>query len=319
MFRGLFNRLYVGKNKKDLDKEEMQASPVQLFFEILGVRAMDIVKLSLLFSLFCIPAFVWAGYNISALFSMGADETYVSYVLIFLAGMIPCLWIIAPGLCGLSAVTGRFAREGYVWLVTDFVAGIKSSWKQGLLMSLINGIALFATMYGFYFYEYMAIQYDTMFFNFLQYFMAILLITILCINIYFWPMLAHYDMPFKQLFRYSFSLMILRLPYTLLFGALTALPIGLFIWASIYWEIAPYLALFVYAAFGFGFIQYMLSFYAHTTFKRYIQDADADAKDIPEHTTQQRPDSRKGQEPQGVWTFLDEDEEDGADQKNKKR
>ena len=38
MFRGLFNRLYVGKNRKDLEKEDMATSPVQLFFEVLGVR-----------------------------------------------------------------------------------------------------------------------------------------------------------------------------------------------------------------------------------------------------------------------------------------
>ena len=193
MFRGLFNRLYVGKNKKDLEKEEMQASPVQLFFEVLGVRAMDILKLSLLFTLFCIPTFIWAGYNINALFNIQADETYVSYILIFLVGLIPCLLIISPGLCGLSNVTGRFARDNYVWLFTDFIAGIKSSWKQGLLMSLINGVALFVGIYAFYFYEYMAMN-SGMMFNFLQYLMVILLVGVMCLNIYFWPML--YD-PFS--------------------------------------------------------------------------------------------------------------------------
>lgn len=102
MFRGLFNRLYVGKNRKDLEKEDMATSPVQLFFEVLGVRIWDLVKLSLMFSVFCIPVLVWGNINFSAMLNMGPDESYISYVLIFLLGLIPCLLLVGVGLCGLA-------------------------------------------------------------------------------------------------------------------------------------------------------------------------------------------------------------------------
>ena len=119
-------------------------------------------------------------------------------------------------------------------------------------------------------------------------------------------MMVTYALPVKRLLQYSFSLVILRLPYTLLFGALTLLPLGLSVWASLYWDAAIYIAILLYAGIGFAFIQYMLSSYAQASFRKHIKDADA--KPEEEHATDRRPNPRKPEEPKGVWTFLDEDE-----------
>ena len=80
------------------------------------------------------------------------------------------------------------------------------------------------------------------------------------------------------------------------------LPAGLIIWAAMYWDVAIYIGIILYAVIGFGFIQYMLCSAAHAAFKKHIQDADAKPEEV--HTTQQKP--KKGDEPAGPWTFLDE-------------
>lgn len=310
MFRGLFNRLYVGKNRKDLEKDDIATSPVQLFFEVLGVRIWDLVKLSLIFSVCCLPVLVWGNINFTAMLSMGPDESYISYVLIFLLGLIPCLLLVGLGLCGLAAVTSRYARDMHAWVWTDFIAAVKENWKQSIPMSLINGVVLFVGFYVFSFYGYMGQVNGSLFFTFMQYLMAVICLAILAINLYYWPMMVTYALPVKRLLQYSFSLVILRLPYTLLFGALTLLPFGLSVWASLYWDAAIYIAILLYAVIGFAFIQYMLSSYAQASFRKHIQDADA--KPEQEHATDRKPNSRKMEEPKGVWTFLDEDEDKQA-------
>ena len=307
MLKGLFNKLYVGKNKKDIEKEDMATNPVQIFFEVLGVHIWDLVKLSLLFFVPVLPILIWFYINFLVVTNMGPEESIIPYATTFLLVLIPLLVIAGLGHCGLTSVVSRYARDMHSWLWTDFIAGIKGNWKQSIPMSIINGIVLLLGFFTSTFYGLMGI-------TIMQYIMIVLMLAALAINIYYWPMMVTYAMSVKQMIKYSFTLVILRLPFTLLFGALTLLPAGLIIWAAMYWDIALYIGVILYAVLGFGFTQYMLSCAAQAAFKKHIQDADSKPEEV--HKTQSKP--KKDEEPKGPWTFLDDYDSKSAKNDKKK-
>jgi len=297
MLNGLFNRLYVGKNRKDVEPEDISTNPVQVFFEVLGVRYLEMVKLSLLHLIFSLPAILWTYYMVVVVLNMGENEVLESYLLIYLAGMIPGLMIAGLGRAGMAAVCSRFARDQSAWVVTDFFAGIKENWKQSLGASFITTAALWVGTYLILFDSYLYSASQMTIFMILSYILVVLVVFVFAVNIYFWPMMVTYNMSFKTLVRYSFLLMIARFPFTFLFGILFLLLPVFFIWLWFMWAGSPFIAFLIYGLFGFAFFQYLLSAYAWNTFKRFIRSEEEKLND--DHQEQRAKSAAE------IWKFVE--------------
>lgn len=74
MFGNFFNNLYYGKaGKADFNPEDLPASRVTLFFQMLRVYWGSLVKLNLLYLLFYLPAIVWTFVNFLVLQNTAAS------------------------------------------------------------------------------------------------------------------------------------------------------------------------------------------------------------------------------------------------------
>ena len=275
---GLFNSFYYGKaGKADFTVDNLPKNRRELFFQTLRVRFTGIISINLLYIVFCLPAILWTLINVVAIsgaLSTGAEGTLdaaafqnVSGLLTtYLLGMVPCLGIAGIGSTGEMYVLRNWARDDHSFMFSDFKDAIKGNWKYGLLAGLINGLSLFLCYICYVFYGQMAST-ISVFFIIPQMFVVVCVVVWWMINMLIFPMMVTYEMKFGQLVRNSAIMVIARLPWSLLWLAVTALvPFILVMYI-------PYgipIACVLYLVIGFGLTGFLYASYANACFDRFL-------------------------------------------------
>ena len=104
---GLFNTYYYGKaGKADYTVDQMPANRISLFFTVLRQNIGNLIKLNLIYDVFCLPMIVWIAMNIMVFNSFEEQATAVTsfvsggYLSMFLLILIPCMMIMGIGSAG---------------------------------------------------------------------------------------------------------------------------------------------------------------------------------------------------------------------------
>ena len=262
---GLFG--FGGKsNRPDFTPDMMPKNRFELFFEMLKLNLFNLFKLNALYFVFWIPFWLWSWMNLSVFLNeYGQDPTAFAndgYLMIYLIGASLCIAITGPAKCALKYITRNIARDEHIWLWSDFITAFKENWKQGLAMSALNGVFVFTFIYGVYFYNIMANTTGSYIYLFMQVILIVLGRIYMLMNIYTWPMMITYDLKFGQIIRNSLVLAVGRLPQTLLFGLLTALPVFI----TVLWM--P--ALIWYFIFGYSFGSFVNCSYTNAAFDKFF-------------------------------------------------
>ncbi len=196
-FGGLFNYEKPGPG---VDKNAPQKKGIALFFEILGSKFFNLITLSLLYWLFCLP-----------------------------------IVTIGLGDVGLTYITRNFARQKPVLQTADFFDTIKKNWKQALPVGLVNLLAtallIFAMFFYFqgwethFIYKVGFVLAGCMFiiFNFIKYYINFLMVT--------------FDLKFKQLYKNSLLLSSVGLKENIVISAWLILIYGVLIVFPLVWMV----------------------------------------------------------------------------------
>ncbi|HML46876.1 MAG TPA: DUF624 domain-containing protein [Clostridia bacterium] len=292
MLGNFFNNMYYGKaGKGDYRPEDLPANRWQLFFEMLRVRWGSIVKVNLLYILIWIPAIVWTGVNISALFNianamLGAegsealaeaigdlsfgDQVY-SLMFSYLLGMIPCIAITGPFTAGVSLIMRNWARDQHVFIMSDFKDAVRENWKQALAVSSLTSVIPWMLLVCWRFYGAMAA--DSLFFIVPQVFIVMLGVIWMLALTLIYSLMITYRLKFGQLIRNSVILAVgtlfksvgIRLITLVL--PLIALALTAFTSYGIY--VMLVVAVF-YLFFGFGFNRFIYASYANALCDQYV-------------------------------------------------
>lgn len=285
MFKGFFNRMYNGNpNRPDIDPEDMPRNKYELFFTTLGVRFGDLIKLNLLYALFLLPALIWTVLSFMALntptegLTMDQmNQQLLGTLQMYLFWMIPCLALAGPPTAGLTYIARNWSRDEHAWLWSDFKEHMAKNWKQGALLGLFMGLALFIGFLTLYNYSILMAQNEWM------WIMQLVFIVLLCLFLlsfmYAFPMMVTYKLKVSQILRNSLMLALGRLPFTILFGALGLLPTALAVLALLVFQSSIPLLVYVlfYLLLGFGLSAFVVNSYTNATFLRLMR---ADAEDM---------------------------------------
>lgn len=285
MFKGFFNRMYNGNpNRPDIDPEDMPRNKYELFFTTLGVRFGDLIKLNLLYALFLLPFIVWTILSFMAMNSVSADMTadqinqhLLGSLQMYLLGMIPCLALAGPPTAGLTYIARNWSRDEHAWLWSDFREHMAKNWKQGALLGLIMGLALFIGFLTLYNYSNLMAQNQWMWV--MQLIFIVLLALFLLSFMYAFPMMVTYKLKVSQILRNSLMLALGRLPFTILFGVLGLVPALLFVVAfAMFQSMIPVLVFVLfYLIIGFALTAFVANSYTNATFLRLMR---ADSEDM---------------------------------------
>ena len=262
---GLFSGMFSGKsNRPDFTPDMMPKNRFELFFEMLKLNLFNLLKVNLMYFVFWIPFWIWTWMNLSVLLTYDSVEAFAAdgYMMVYAMGAALCVMITGPAKCALKYITRNYARDEHVWLWSDFLGAIKANWKQGLALSVLNGLFLFLFVYGLSFYNNMAAATGSYVYLFLQVLLVVLGAMFLLMNLYAWPMMVTYELKFTQILRNSLVLAIGRLPQSVLFGLITIIPIDI----SGVW--LPFL--FWYFIIGYALASFVNCSYTTAAFDRFF-------------------------------------------------
>ena len=295
---GLFSGMFSGKsNRPDFTPDMMPKNRFELFFEMLKLNLFNLLKVNLMYFVFWIPFWIWTWMNLSVLLTYDSPEAFAAdgYMMVYAMGAALCVMITGPAKCALKYITRNYARDEHVWLWSDFIGAIKVNWKQGLALSVLNGLFLFLFVYGLSFYNNMAAVTGSYLYLFLQVLLVVLGVMFLLMNLYAWPMMVTYELKFTQILRNSLVLAIGRLPLSVLFGLITVIPLVI----AGFW--LPFL--FWYFIIGYALASFVNCSYTNAAFDRFFNTRIEGAE---VGRGMQKPSAGEDDE----WEDLDPDDED---------
>lgn len=271
---GLFNTYFYGKaGKGDFTPEQLPKNRFELFLTAIKGQFGKMFWLNLLFDLFCIPMFFWTLLNFSVLSNYAAETGSVmgfvndGYLSSYLIGMIPCLGLMGVGSSGQMYVLRNWARDQHSFMMSDFKDALKENWKQGLVLGLVNGLSLLVLFFCWTYYG--ALAETNVFFFIPQVFTTVIVAVWWMMNMLAFPMLVGYEMKLKDIVRNCALIAIARLPWSVLWLALTVvLPIAIML-------LVPYMLAIVivtawFLLFGFSFNGLLYASYGHACFDKYL-------------------------------------------------
>ena len=269
---GFLSNMIMGKNNRpDYTPDMLPKNRMELFFDALKSNLFNLVKMNLLYLVFWLPFWIWTGLNFTLLMEYMKQDPQ-GFILKFISegtlgayliGVVPCIAITGPAKAGLKYITRNWARNEHAWIWSDFWDAFKVNWKQALLLSTINGFAVLAFVFSYYFYS---VNGSNPIFLFLQVMLVVLAAMYLMMNLYIWPMMVTYELSFMTLVRNSLVMTIGRLPWTVLFGLIAALPIIL---AVLTMPIGIY-GLLYYFIIGYAFTSFVSCAYTNAAFDRFF-------------------------------------------------
>ena len=275
-FRDMMNNYYYGKQgKADYTIENMPQNRRQLFGEVLKVRWSALFGVNLLYMVAWIPAIIWTGLNVTALFNgleTMSGEEMIGLLSTWLLLMIPCIAITGPFNAGVSYVLRNWARDEHSFVLSDFKDALKGNWKQALAISLIDGVMPFLMYTGLRFYGSMMARSGIYAVPMGLMLLVGILWTLSSMLAY--PMLITYDLKLKDVIRNSLLLSVAKLPFAVLIKLLTlvvpaaALGLALLI-PSIQMHVVM-IVVMLYLVFLVAFNKLIVASYANWLFETYL-------------------------------------------------
>jgi uncharacterized membrane protein YesL len=172
-----FEKEGPGINKNDPQKEGFS-----LFLEILILRFWDIIKLNLIFILYCIP-----------------------------------IVTIGPALGAMTSITISMIQRKHIYIFSDFHKAFKSNFKQSFIAGIITIITIVILSYSLAYYYKLA--QNSYFFYSIFFFCFFLSVFVGLAWLYVYPLIATVHLSLKDIFKNSILLSIVCFKNTLL-GAL---------------------------------------------------------------------------------------------------
>lgn len=300
---GLFTGFIMGKNNRpDYTPDMMPKNRMELFFEMLKLNLLNLVKLNLMYFVFWLPFWLWTWLNMQVLINM-STQSYTAFIedgyfSVYLLGLVPCILITGPAKAAMKYIARNYARDEHVWLWSDFVGAFKANWKQGLAMSTINAVFFFLAYFGMSFYGSMGSSTGSYIYLVMQILLIMLGVVFAMMNLYVWPMMVTYELKLSQVLRNSLVLALGRLPWTVLFGLITLLPLGISVFLP--------QALAWYFIIGYAFAAFVNCSYTNAAFDRFF-NARIEGAEVNRGLRKPDPED---EEDDGEWEDLDPDEDD---------
>lgn len=280
---GLFDRFYYGKaGKADYTEMDMPKTRVALFFQVFKERFFDLIKVNFLQLIFWIPFLLWTVLNITAIQSIDVSvlegqenagtqilSTMSGYMVMWLAGLVPCILITGPSSAGSAYLMRNWARDQHAFLFSDFKDAFKSNWKQALGVSAMTCLLPFVVYTAVTYYSQMANSNALMFVPMVVVLSVALMWALMLPLLY--AMMIGYELSFKTLIKNAFLMAAASLPKMVAARLITLIPIAVLV-AGLYIGngIMVLVIVLYYLLIGFALSKLIYASFANGVFDKYL-------------------------------------------------
>lgn len=272
---GFFGLFDYTKEGPGVPKDEPPKFRLFVFFEILGRKFWNIIKVNLLFTLFNIPALIFflffSIYYLDLLIQVGILNIPTDDIILYLLGVIvPLLLIfvcfplvtIGPAQAGMSYIMRNYSREEHAFIWSDFIEQAKKNFKQSMIVGLINCVVTILILIDIYIY--VNIKNTSFLITAASAFIIMAFVLFVMMSMYIYPMMVTFKLTIKQLYKNAFLFAIMKFVPNLLILIICFLIVIL---PFFFYPMVGYLLMIVIT---FGLISYITNFYVYPKLDKYM-------------------------------------------------
>lgn len=257
------------KPGRGIDKNAPKKKGGALFFELVWRKLKLFSLSSMLYFAVALPVmliYFFMFYSmLSASYSAADTGAYLDMIFLLTITFV-ILWGCGPASCGHTYLLRSFAREEHVWLTSDFFDKIKSNFKYGITILIVDLIFMYSMITA-------VLTYSSMLSAGKPY--AVLLIGAVAIFTVIYTFMHYYmyqfSVTFKQgvfaMFKNSLIMAFAELPMNILMTLLVFA--GIYIICSLFLMPAVIIIMFV---FGLSFLRFAVDFYVSRKLKKLFID-----------------------------------------------
>ncbi|MDI9469635.1 MAG: DUF624 domain-containing protein [Bacillota bacterium] len=308
---GIFGLFDYTKEGPGVDPDAPPQGPFVTFFGVLGRKFWKVCTISIMYSVFSIPALILAFFVSNVLYSSflplltvenmtkafenvqlseGVTPEQLSALFFLIMTMIFTYLItglgyvvVGPTQAGVTYLLRNYSREEHAFVWSDFIEHARKNLKQSLIVSLLTLVAVIVVPVAFRFYS-QAINNDILRLLMLS-FLSITAIVFTMMLMYIYQMMVTFELTVRQMLKNALLFSILRLPFNFLIVLGQLFLIFLVPALMMYAIGAPgvFLSALYMILFGYGANLLLVNFFVNRQVMRYMilpmQEAQAPADD----------------------------------------
>jgi len=285
-FFGLFDYTREGPG---VPKDAPPKSRFIVFFEVLGRKFWNIVKVNLIFTLFNIPALIFflffSMYYLDILIQAGALNVPTNDLALYLMGItVPLLLpfvcfpliTVGPAQAGMTYVLRNYSREEHAFIWSDFIEHAKKNFKQSMVVGLINCVVTVLTLIDIYIY--FNLKSSSMFLSIASAIIIMAFLLFIMMSMYIYPMMVTFKLTVKQLYKNAFLFAIMKFIPNLL---IIIVCLVIIILPFYFYPAIGYILIFFLT---FGLISFITNFYVYPKMDKYMIQPVLNENKSPEET-----------------------------------
>ena len=261
------------KPGKGLSKEDVDKKGLALYADILFRRIGKLFQLNLLYVLASIPAIIICFFVATYLMgSVAFYENVKGAESLMLMLSVPFITILlmttgsGPATASLTYILRKFIKDDHVWIWSDFLGNMKSNFKQGLAIYIINTVFISVAGFSFLFYNY--VMQGTMAFV-LKTLIMIVVVVFAVMQQYTYALASGFELKIKHIYKNAFLLTLVGLKWNLLsFVVTVAFIFGVYSLLAESFVIGVFVILLLY----FSFVMFTQLFITNNVVKKYMED-----------------------------------------------
>lgn len=268
---GFFGFFDYTKPGPGVDKDEPPKAAIKVFFDVLGRKFWNLVKLNLLFTIFNIPALI--AVLIASMFFFPrqlSSDVFTDLFFRFLFGaIIICIPLITvgPAQAGFTYILRNYSREEHAFIWWDFKDNAKKNFKESIIISLID-FAVTIIM-GITLNFYFSYQGGNILMTFATGLLVMAFVLYLMMHLYIYPMLVTFKLSIKQIYKNA-----------LLFAIMKFIPnLGILLLCIILVVATFYntiIGIILFPLITVSLIGYITNFYVYPKLKKYMMAEEDD-------------------------------------------
>jgi uncharacterized membrane protein YesL len=264
---GFFGFFDYTKPGPGIDKDAPPKARFIVFFEVLGRKFWNLVKMNILYNLFNLPAIIAAFYATHSIFRVQMIEDIWGELMVrlFMSAFLICIPVIAigPAQAGYTYILRNYSREEHAFLWWDFKETALKNFKESTIICVLD--FFFVLLFGYAINFWVRAEMDSVIPVIASTFLIMAFIVFLMMHLYIYPMLITFKLTVRQIYRNALIFALAKfLPNLGILLLCFLILVATFIY--------PVIGIILYIFFTVSFIGLITNFYSYPKLKKYIMD-----------------------------------------------
>ena len=266
---GFFGFFDYTKPGPGIPKDLPPKPPIVVFFGVLKRKFWNLIKINLLFTLFNLPAIIFAFFALQFMIpTLISEDILIDSFFRFAIGsvfMAIPLITVGPAQAGLTFILRNYSREEHAFIWWDFKEHAIKNLKQSLIICFLDLIAIIIMSISLNFYSSMVSE--SFIYTAAFGVLALVFVLFFMMHLYIYPMLVTFNLTIKQIYKNALIFSIIKFLPNLLILIISAA-------VSLIFFLNAVIGISLFVLLTNSLIGLIINFYANPIIRKYMVKED---------------------------------------------